>query len=747
MKKISSLVLFLLFCYPLFGDVLYLNEGEEHIGKLERVASGEISFTELSGQEKRVSTSQVSHVLLSKVRPGDEFDSVASLTDPFLTSLIKGAPKTEDFPDSDYVVLFRRAVFTFQPDGSVTTQGRTIIKILKEAGLGLANQLFYYFPERETLELQFAHTYAPDGRIYHLTDDALSEEAQYPATPEYDKLKSVKFALKKVDIGAIIDVAYKTAAKPYDSLRPCILDKVFGEREPVFCDEFAVEFPQEMEFVIERLNWQASTSSTLSETSEASGTKKILTWKFSDRKGFIPEQNMPATGRIFPHLIIVPNQSWEKLASDFDLAIASSAPSSWILKGFLEETGAASQPTQVQKCRAIYDGILRKIRLVGLAFPQLGDFAPVPTDITLSKRYGSNFARLCLFHHALKTLGIPSYIGLANYWGSPLMTAKLPTLGQALDAVLRIDADGKSLFVHCGSDYLPFAHLPTPFQGAKAFFLKDGRFESALLPESFGEKNRMDRQIYVTLDAKGNLDVNETKILRGSFEVGIRGLRAAKRKELDNYAQNAVKRVHPQAQLTNYGFSDLSDLNVPVVYTLSYRIPEAVIKASDNLMAFKNFWLNYRSSSASLATRTFPMEFSPTQEVTTNIIIELPEKFNWVPWERQFCHDCPCLSYTSNLKQSGRLLIFSDIFKVNQKDYDPSEKYQHYRNCITQMGEVTKQWIILENTSAVNDSVPTVPKIEINSPSQSPVPVSSDSRPLPPKVPPKLEDQVPEPRG
>ncbi len=686
----------LLASVPARADILYLNEGEEHVGRLQRITADQVLFTEIDGREMTWPASEVAHILLSQVRPGDEHDRVEKLTDPVAVSILKKLPEASEFPDADFVTLYRNRTFTFQPDGSVVFERRVLIRIFKEPGLDMANMARYYQADRETFELVFAHTYAPDGHVYHLTDDAISEEALYTSTPEYDKLRKTKFALKKVDLGSVIDVKLRITTKPPDALHPYLIDTVFGEREPVLREECVVRFPKEREMVVENLHWDGPNLPTFTDRVDPDGKTRVLTWTFRDPKGFIPEANMPSTSRVFPRTWVYPRDDWNRLGKEFEAALASAAPSPALLDAFIKETGVKASDTTADKVRKIHDAILKKIRLLPVSFFDLGGVAPLPVDVALQKRYGNNQARVCLAHFALKKLGVPSEVGLTSYWNADEIRFESPTLGQAIYAVLRVEIDGRPFYTSLDSDYLPFGHLPTAFQGARAIFLRQGAFVPELLPEGGPANNQTWRTVFAKLDADGSLEVTEIRRPRGPGEISLRTLRAAKAQEKLNFAQNAVKRVHPKAVLTGFTLSDLDDLQTPVALTLRYRIPEAAIKASDRLLAFKNLWVNYSAGSASLATRTWPLEYWATEESVNSVLVELPPGFRWVPWNQDYVWDCGCLSYRSTLDQHGSTLQFADRFAAERKSFPPGELYDHYRGCLLVMANLAKQWIIVE---------------------------------------------------
>ncbi len=766
MKRLVAILFVLSFCFPVFADVLYMNEGEEHVGTLEYVKDGKITLRDLDGKISTFEEKDVAHVLFSKVREGDQFSTIASLTDPFLLEILQKAPEPQDHPNSDYITLFRRRTFTFQPDGTVGYHRWEIKKILKEPGLDEANRSIYYETDREKIDLVHGHTYSPDGRIFHVMDDAVSDESLNSDTPEYDRMRKLKFALKKVDIGSIIDVSHKVVTRNITELRPYYMRSIFGEREPVLREEFIVNHPASIKLEITNFNFTGPNLPVFTEKTDPKTNLKTLTWTFSDPKGFIPEQNMLSRERVFPTVYVYPMSDWKQIASDLRVAIEKSAPSDSLLDAFIAESRASSEKTDFEKARKLYDAVIRKIRLLGISLFEMGGVDPVPVDVALTKRYGNNYARICLLYHAFKRLGIASEIGFVNTWDSHGIMEGIPNLNFAGSAILKIRLDGAPRFSSCDSepyspagdvaedegddegeytvadsDYLPFGAVTTSFQGANAWFVKsDGSFSFDRIPEGRGIQNRVERQVLVKIDAQGGMDVREIRTYRGPFEASLRSMKSAKEKHKQMYAERMAKKTHPNAILGGFALSNLDDITAPVVFTLNYRIPDAAIKASDKLLAFRNLWLKYNSSSASLASRTYPMEYWATEETVNSIIFELPEGFSWVPWGRDYRFECGCLSYVSNFSQNGGMMVFSDRFTVNRKEYDTTRTYPHYRNCVMVMSDLANQWIILEKAP---DEAP-APQLPVPA---TPAPEKGKDGTVPPAIPKSLENVAPDPQG
>jgi hypothetical protein len=717
------------------ADVVYLNEGEEVTGKLDTIKDNKVSLIDLQNASRTIDVSEIAHILISKIRKGDEINDVASITDPVAAGIINNLPDSSQFPEADYVTLYRLYDYEYLNDNEVIIKSREIIQILKEPGLGVANQSIYYYTDREELELEYAHTYSANGKVYHITDDAVSDENLRSSTPEYAKLKRLKIAMKKVDIGSIVDYAYTKRLKDIGPLKPYMIQNVFGEREPILHEEIAVTFPETVKLNKVLKQWPAEGGPRFTEKNE--NGKTIWKWIYANPKGFIPEQNMLPTGRIFPRCVIYQPYDWSLVASRLSEEYQKTRPDEKLLQELINKAKVAEVAGNYTKVTRLYETINKDIRDLGIGAAQMGSHLPVSADITLTKKYGNAQANLALLHFALEKIGIKSYPGFAPARRENVLLNDHPNLGLANFAVLKVIIDGKTFYTDGGSVYLPFSTYSTGFQGATAAFLDSGNnnFVFEEMPRQTLDWNRFDRSVFVKILSDGSMEVKESLVYRGPYEPGIRELKSIKEKEKRIYAERRVKRVHPRALLTGFGLSDLNDLNGPAVMTLDYTIPEAAQLASDKIMTFTNFWVNYQSSSASLASRTFPMQYWASEENQQTIVFELPENFNWVNWERQYQHTSADMIFFSNIHQNDNKLIYADRFTIYTDEFTTDAAYQNYRQCILTMSELANQWIIIEKSEpqqeadtpgTASETLPVTESLPNSAPDSAP---ASDSAP------------------
>lgn len=695
MKNIFKfIILILLFSVTCHADVLYLNEGEEITGRLKAIKDGKIYFTLISGEEKEIDQSKVAHILISKIRKGDEIKKVSEITDPIVQKILANLPDPADFPDADYITLLRRNEFKFTAAGERILNCREIIQVLKEPGLDQANTSIYFFAENEECELTYAHTYSADGNVYHITDDAVSLESLRSGTPEYARLKKLKLALKKVDIGSIIDYSYTRKLSGIDAINPRVTSYSFGEREPILREEFVVISDKSLGLHKHQYQW-----SDVVEFKESEKNQEVTwEWTFSDLKGYIPEQNMLPGKRIFPRVVVYQAYPWQETAEELAAAYEKARPEEESLQELIAKAGINEEMSQLQKASAIYETINKEIRDIGVSVSQMGGFAPVSTQITLNKKYGNQQSCLALYHFALQAVGIESMPGFCSDKREKVTVKEHASLAHTDYAIIKVIADGQTFYSDGGSIYRPFGTISTGLQGATACFLdvcqKSFSFEQ--LPKSTFDWNRYERNVLVKIEDSGDMQVSEIIHFRGPYEAGIRELKSIKDQEKRNYAEKRVKNVHPNAVLESFGFSAMENLTSPAVLTLRYRIPKAAQKAANNIMTFTNFWVNYQSSSASLSKRKYPMQYWSTEENSQTIVFELPGGFVWVPWDRQFNYSSGLISFSSNMNQHENQLIYADRFIAREDEFIDNSQYENYRSCILTMSELANQWIIIE---------------------------------------------------
>jgi hypothetical protein len=136
------------------------------------------------------------------------------------------------------------------------------------------------------------------------------------------------------------------------------------------------------------------------------------------------------------------------------------------------------------------------------------------------------------------------------------------------------------------------------------------------------------------------------------------------------------------------------------------------------------------------------MQYWSSEENQQTIVFELPEKFSWVNWGKQYQHTSPDMIFFSNLNQHGNKLIYADRFTIYTDEFLTDAAYQNYRQCLLTMSELANQWIILEKREPKADTVPVASDSQQLTPPDNPT--ASETAPAsatPPMIEPETATQ------
>ncbi|MCK4665757.1 DUF3857 domain-containing protein, partial [Candidatus Dependentiae bacterium] len=201
-RKIYLLMVFLIFIFNFFvnADIIYLNDGEEYSGKLEKIEGETVFFRVYSDNSlRKLKKSEIETIKLSMQLEGYDKKFAAELNDTILNEALSVDTSNIPEPDSGYIILYEGIELT-PKEYSI----RRIIKIVSDEGTDIGNQKFMYKKDSEKLKFNFARTTDKDGKLFHIYENAIQEES-IRTDPEYTRRDSIKFTMPEVRTGNVID--------------------------------------------------------------------------------------------------------------------------------------------------------------------------------------------------------------------------------------------------------------------------------------------------------------------------------------------------------------------------------------------------------------------------------------------------------------------------------------------------------------------------------------------------------------
>ncbi|HDS09997.1 MAG TPA: DUF3857 domain-containing protein, partial [Firmicutes bacterium] len=235
MKRILILICILVLSSTVFGDIIYLNDGEEYSGRLEKIEKDNLYFRIDAENSVRVFKKDDIEILkLSLLLEDSDKKHISELNDPILSQAVNVNPDEIPESDSGYVILFEGVEFSPEQYSL-----RKIILITSESGTYIGDQRFYFKRDSEEFKINFARTINRDGKIFNIYENGIQEET-INYDNQYSRMNGVKFTLPEVREGNIIDFKVTKRSVKKVPLEEPYLSEVFIDAVPVLKKEVRI---------------------------------------------------------------------------------------------------------------------------------------------------------------------------------------------------------------------------------------------------------------------------------------------------------------------------------------------------------------------------------------------------------------------------------------------------------------------------------------------------------------------------
>ena len=128
--------------------------------------------------------------------------------DPEVSRLLKALPSAGSYPDADILYLLDEGIEEVFSDGRCSNTYHMVFKIVSERGKNYANCEIGYNSHTETVNLLYARTITPEGKIIPLKKNAIKVITPYSEYPSYSDYKELTFSMPAVGIDCVIDYKY-----------------------------------------------------------------------------------------------------------------------------------------------------------------------------------------------------------------------------------------------------------------------------------------------------------------------------------------------------------------------------------------------------------------------------------------------------------------------------------------------------------------------------------------------------------
>lgn len=522
-------------------------------------------------------------------------------------------------------VLLDKMIARVTKDGTASRFVHRVVKILNDEGIR-RNATFFesYAAGEQKLEFKKAAVIHPDGtredaRIFGRTVEPDGEQ-EIP-TWSY---KRVDFP--PLDAGDVVEIQYKIT-----DIKQSFFGDYYGESftfqdwVPVHAAKFILITPKDKKFYFHYHKLDLAPA----VVDSGEGETVTYIWEKRNIPKIISEPYMPPEDEVFPQLQVSTFQDWKSLGNWY-----------WNLNRKQYEVNdemrekvkslTAGKKTELEKIQAIYNFVVQEIRYVAWEFGIHG-FKPYNAATIFTRKHGDCKDKATLLIALLSLCGIeacPVIIDAQDFRGVEDYSLPMMEHFNHVLAYLPAREGREALFLDGTAQYSSVYDFPAMDTGATVLIVKEqesGLFTIPLFAP--GENSRRERCRAIlsedgsaSLSFQGEAKGEAASSIRFTFEV--EGKRASD-------LEKQLSAIFPGARVVQAEFSDLKDLNIPVTYSYTLKVPNFIRTVPEG-RSLENipdpqFLGDLLRGAASLSEREFALVLPPPCASEVEVEVILPE--------------------------------------------------------------------------------------------------------------------------
>lgn len=615
---------------------------------------------------------------------------------PPVTDAERALTAVDGHPGAPAVVLFENAELKMQdyprePSSVLSVHVR--LKILTEEGkergqVSIAHSLFFRLDDFE------GRTVRPDGTVVPLDKESVFQERTSRARKRF----VTKATFPDVDVGSILEYRYKLRWDSLYFMEPWYFSRL---DIPTLHSEITYIKPENM--AVLPFGRAGSPDAIQSSTQKGSRGLEIRIW-MDNPPPIADEPFRAAFEDLSPQFLLAPKEiwvsgqkvsyfdSWETVCEDLQRWYADFLKKDRRVKAQAKQLAATGSTRE--RAAALYAFVRDEIRTDS----GWGIFVDPSTtaDKVLEERIGHEAEKALLLTTMLEASKIESKLVWAKdrEEGRPELSLANPWLFDS--ALVRLELDGKTVYLDPSDRRLAFGHLPPYLEGTRAMVHDRKKPEEIQLPERPFEENLRHAEVAYVLDEEGRLT--------GTGSLHLTGHHARARLRWRDDDEATLKAWKEWAEESFKGF-EVSDV------TVDEKLEDQEVKISWSLAQHEDEVLGDETSlepswplGPVTQTFTLPVErrrtpvllpFADRDEVT--MTLQWPE--GWVidlmPEAVSLHSAVGAVEVSVEVDEAARSLKFHRLADVSSYDLRGRENYVLIRQLYAEMEKSDAQHLVL----------------------------------------------------
>ncbi len=441
--------------------------------------------------------------------------NIKSISEGDVKSYLNQAPKAEEHPNAGADVLYSYSYVEYFDDGTSVIRSIQRIKIFNERGRSFASKSISYREGYQKVEILFANTIKPDGKIIPLDKKDIVDSSEYAGYEFYTDIKVKKFTMPAVEDGCIIEAAYEII-----NLKPVLsmdFSNIFLCQNLFPIEEDIVEIVLPEGTGLKYKNFRTDISPKIT----VDGKKKKYVFVNSKQKEIIPESRMPSLldRNVYPQIYLWTLDGWDSISKWYINLVREQMQPDADLENFTKQL-IADKKTDEDKINAIFNFVSQNVRYIAVL---LGPhtYKPHVASEIFKKRYGDCKDKTVLLLTMLKIAGIEGKPALVPANGK-YFDDTVPSLNAFNHIIAVVPAKDKYFWLDATNETASFDSPPFSISTTVFLINEDGSYRFIRTPELDNKKDYIRFEKHYNINEEGNADVNYTYEFFGKSAEAIR---------------------------------------------------------------------------------------------------------------------------------------------------------------------------------------------------------------------------------
>lgn len=593
--------------------------------------------------------------------------------------------------EDEAVMLLVDETIRVSKENTVTSSVHVIEKVLKEKGKNAGEVKIGYDSTYERVELEYARTITPDGKIVYAGKENIRDVSKYLNFPLYSNAHVFIISMPSVEVGSIIEYKLKIySSKLIDKDNFTFIYRL-KELTPIARANFKLLFPKEKNVSLRFLNKEYSDSFNLAPSDTEENDNKVYSWKFKHIPAIIPEEKMPPFSEINPAMIISSFDSWKEVYEWWHDLFKDKIILPAEIKSFLKKL-IKDCPSDLEKAKKIYDFCARDIRYVGVEYGESG-YEPHKAEDVFWNRYGDCKDKATLLVAMMKEAGISAFPVLIPTQDVYPIDESQPSVNFN-HAIAAIKLNEELIFVDATASTVSFGDLPLGDQERKVLVFFDNNYKIMTTPVI--KDNEVIYQTNIKIDNNEDALLEREIIAKGFFaSVQRYYFENSHPQKIKEDIQERIVEISPFSKLIDYQIIDEDDFDKFPILRYNFQTKKLLNPAKDlRILPFIGD-IELDVGYVGREARSYPIDFRGVFKRTSNIRIDLPYNLEakYIP-EDKFIQT-KWFDFASKCTKKGKSLNFHREFAIKTR-LVPKDDYEELKEQLEKVFYILKEETILE---------------------------------------------------